>query len=166
VERAQTHLGQFVEFLWHFVEEIEHRSSALLVYDAVHDSFLYRRCAIPGVVKHMGEILANIWWGFRHVPERDGGDVARLMPKGLSYRAIRESVAVARKVNKTRHSTYSGVPRREVAAMLAGLVRSQGPTHDPWRERLPTFAARWLATHNDNPHVVARWYSGGDAGNE
>jgi predicted metal-dependent hydrolase len=154
-------------FLWHFVEEIEHRSSALLVYDAVHDSFIYRLCAIPGVAKHMGQILAIISSGFRqHVPEHDGGDVTRLMPKGLSYRAIRESLAVARKVNKTCHSTYSGVPRREIAAMLAGLVRSQGPTHDPQREQLPAFAARWFAKYDDNPNVAARWYSGGDAGNE
>jgi hypothetical protein len=88
------------------------------------------------------------------------------MPKGLSYRAIRDSLAVARKVNKTRQSTYSGVPRREIAAMLAGLVRSQGPTHDPQREQLPAFAARWFAKYDDNPNVAARWYSGGDAGNE
>lgn len=152
-------------FLWHFVEEIEHRSSALLVYNAVHDSFLYRLCAIPSVAKHMAEVLAITSSGFRrHVPEHDGGGVARLIPQGLSYRAIRESRSVAREVNKTRHSTYSGVPRREIATMLGGLVRSQGPTHDPGHEQLPAFAARWFAKYDDNPGVAARWYSGESPG--
>ncbi len=147
-------------FLWHFVEEIEHRSSALMVYNAVHGSFMYRLSAIPGVVAHMGEILSIIAAGFReHVPQEDGGDVARLMPKGLSYHAIRESQAAARDVNKTRQSTYANVPRREIVAMLLGLVRSQGPGHDPQREKLPAFAARWFRRYDQNPVVAAGWYS-------
>ncbi|WP_460354489.1 metal-dependent hydrolase [Mycobacterium sp. ZZG] len=145
-------------FLWHFVEEIEHRSSALIVYNAVHDSYLYRLQAVPGVVRHLAEILAIPSQGFQaHVPAEDGGDLGRLMPKGLSYHAIRESLAAAREVNKT--PTYAGVPRRELAAMLLGLVRSQAPGHDPERETLPSFAARWLRRYDDEPAAVARWYS-------
>ena len=60
-------------FLWHFVEEIEHRSSALRVYDAVHDSYPYRLKTIVGVVKHIDQILKIISRGFaKHVPECDG----------------------------------------------------------------------------------------------
>ena len=147
-------------FLWHFVEEIEHRSSALMVYNAVHDSFVYRLSAIPAVVAHMGEILAIISAGFReHVPTEEGGEFARLMPKGLSYRAIRESLTAARDVNKTAQSTYAGVPRREIVAMLLGLVRSQGPGHDPQDATVPPFAARWFTRYDQNPDVAARWYS-------
>ena len=91
----------------------------------------------------------------------DGGDAARLMPKGLSYRAIRESLAVAREVNRTRESTYAGVPRREIVAMLVGLVRPQGPGHEPQYEKLPEFAVRWFRKYDADPAVAARWYSGG-----
>lgn len=149
-------------FLWHFVEEIEHRSSALIVYHAVHDSFLYRLITIPGVVKHIGEIISIIARGFeKHVPKEDGGDYGRLMPKGFSYRAIRNSLAAAREVNMIRQSTYSGVPRHDLLSMLVGLARSQAPNHDPQRERLPKFAAEWFKKYEEDPNVAARWYSAG-----
>ena len=39
------------------------------MYDAVHDSYLYRLKTIGGVVKHIDEILGIISRGFRdHVP--------------------------------------------------------------------------------------------------
>ena len=64
-------------FLWHFVEEIEHRSSALKVYDAVHDSYPYRVKTIIGVVRHIDQVLRIISRGFQqHVPESDGGRLA------------------------------------------------------------------------------------------
>ena len=147
-------------FLWHFVEEIEHRSSAQLVYDAVHDSFLYRIGAIPGVVKHMGEIVSIIASGFRkHVPKEDGGDLGRLMPMGLSFNAIRDSLRASRQLRGDVQPTYAGVPRREILAMLVGLVRSQGPTHDPASEKLPEFAGRWFRRFDEDPNVAGRWYS-------
>ena len=59
-------------FLWHFVEEIEHRSSALMVYDAVHDSYPYRLKTIGGVVAHIDALLKIIARGFeKHVPAAD-----------------------------------------------------------------------------------------------
>lgn len=147
-------------FLWHFVEEIEHRSSALIVYNAVHPSYSYRLSALPGVVKHVGEIISIIASGFeKHVPKEFGGGYARLMPKGFSYSAIRDSMAAARQVNKSCLPTYSGVPRTELVSMTVGLVRSQGPSHNPQQENLPTFAARWFAKYEDDPNIAAHWYS-------
>jgi predicted metal-dependent hydrolase len=147
-------------FLWHFVEEIEHRSSALIVYNAVHPSYFYRLSALPGVVNHVGEIISNIASGFeKHVPTEFGGDYGRLMPKGFSHSAIRDSLAAARRVNKSGLSTYSGVPRRELMSMMVGLVRSQAPSHNPRNEKLPAFAAQWFAKYEDDPNVAAHWYS-------
>ncbi len=61
-------------FVWHFVEEIEHRSSALTVYNAVDADFLFRLRTIPDVVRHLHEICTIIGKGFReHVPAEDGG---------------------------------------------------------------------------------------------
>ena len=147
-------------FLWHFVEEIEHRSSALIVYNAVHPSFVYRLSALPGVIRHIGEIVSIIATGFdKHVPDDFGGDYCRLMPNGFSYKAFRQSLITARHVNKSHLSTYSGVPRRELLSMIVGLARSQGPRHNPQHEKLPIFASRWLAKYDENPDVAARWYS-------
>jgi predicted metal-dependent hydrolase len=149
-------------FIWHFVEEIEHRSSALMVYDAVHDSYPYRVKTIAGVIKHIDEILKIVSRGFgRHVPEADGGELGHLIPNGLSYRSLRDMRRAARKLKGTVDTTYSGVPRREILAMLAGLVRSQGPNHDPKYENVPDFAARWFKKYDENPQIAARWYSVG-----
>ena len=147
-------------FLWHFVEEIEHRSSALIVYNAVHPSYFYRLSALPEVVSHIGEIIAIVASGFeQHVPSDSGGDYGQLMPKGFSYSAIRHSLAAARQVNKSHRSTYSGVPRRELMSMMVGLVRSQGPGHNPRHDKMPVFASRWFAKYDENPDVAAHWYS-------
>jgi predicted metal-dependent hydrolase len=149
-------------FIWHFVEEIEHRSSALLVYDAVHDSYPYRVKTIAGVVKHIDEILKIISNGFqKHVPREDGGGFGRLIPNGLSYRAFRDLRRAASQLGGGVDTTYAGVPRREILTMLAGLVRSQGPSHDPKYEKLPELAPRWWKKYDENPKIAARWYSVG-----
>jgi hypothetical protein len=125
-------------------------------------SYLYRLTTIPGVVKHMSEIISTVAGGFeKHVPNEDGGAYGRLIPKGLSVSAVRKSIAAARDLDRTCRSTYSGVPRREILAMLAGLVRSEGPGHDPMFEKLPQLAARWFKRYDEDPSVAGRWYSVG-----
>lgn len=151
-------------FLWHFVEEIEHRSSALMVYDAVHDSYPYRLKTIAGVVKHIDEILRIISRGFQeHVPLADGGSFGRLIPDGLSLGALRAAQHAARELTSPGQATYAGVPKREVLAMLIGLVRSQGPHHDPTFENLPEFAGKWFDRYDEEPKSAARWYTIGAA---
>ena len=147
-------------FLWHFVEEIEHRSSALMVYDAVHGDFLYRVRTIGAVIKHLGEVLSIVSRGFqKHVPEADGGQYGRLLPDTLTPRAMLAASHAARRLTRPGQATYAGVPKREMLAMLTGLVRSQGPSHDPAFENLPPFAARWLDRYEQEPRSAARWYS-------
>jgi predicted metal-dependent hydrolase len=149
-------------FIWHFVEEIEHRSSALIVYNAVHDSYLYRAKTIAGVVKHMDEIVAIISSGFqKHVPKEDGGELGRLIPNGLTWKAIREANRASRELGVTDQSTYAGVPKGEILSMLIGLVRSQGPTHNPKYEKLPQLADTWLRRYDEDPKSAARWYTVG-----
>lgn len=149
-------------FLWHFVEEIEHRSSALRVYDAVHASYPYRLKTLPGVVRHIDEILKIIAPGFAtHVPAADGGRFACLLPNGLSYKALRAAQRATRELSTRDQTTYAGVPAREMAAMLIGLVRSQSPRHDPATEHLPPFAGRWFERFAAEPKSAARWYSVG-----
>ena len=47
-------------FLWHFVEEVEHRSSALVIYDAVVGKPWYRIRVLPRVVKHLLSVMGVI----------------------------------------------------------------------------------------------------------
>jgi hypothetical protein len=149
-------------FLWHFVEEIEHRSSALKVYDAVHDSYPYRVKTIIGVVRHIGQVLRIISRGFQqHVPQSDGGRLALLIPNGLSFRSFRDARRAARELSAPGQATYAGVPKREMMAMAIGLVRSQGPRHDPTTENLPAFARKWFDRFDTEPKSAARWYSVG-----
>lgn len=151
-------------FLWHFVEEIEHRSSALMVYDAVHGDFPYRVKTIAAVVRHLGEILTIVSRGFQqHVPAADGGQYGRLLPNGLTPRSMFSAARAARQLTGPGQATYAGVPKREFYAMLAGLVRSQGPSHDPAFEDLPPFAGRWFHRYEEEPRSAARWYSVGAA---
>ena len=148
-------------FIWHFVEEMEHRSSALRVYDAVHDSYPYRLKTIAGVVKHLNEMLKIVGDGFReHVPVGEGGEFADLVPAGVTLR----SMAAVWRFNRTHteyDTTYADVPMREMIEMFVGLVRSQAPDHDPLYERLPDFAARWFRRYDEDPRAAARWYSVG-----
>ncbi|UEA58441.1 metal-dependent hydrolase [Gordonia otitidis] len=146
-------------FIWHFVEEMEHRSSALKVYDAVHDSYLYRVKTIAGVVKHMNEMLTIVGEGFRaHVPVGEGGEFAELIPAGVTLRSIADVRRFTR-AHPEYDATYAGVPARDLVEMFVGLVRSQGPGHDPFYERLPAFAARWFRRYDEDPRAAARWYS-------
>ena len=135
-----------------------------MVYDAVHDSYLYRLKTIAGVIKHLNEILTIVSSGFtKHVPEADGGGYGALLPEGFSLQAIRSSQRAAQRLTTPGQATYSGVPRRELVDMAVGLVRSQGPSHRPAGERLPAFAARWFRRYEEDPNSAARWYSVGAA---
>jgi predicted metal-dependent hydrolase len=147
-------------FLWHFVEEIEHRSSALMVYNAVHGDYLYRLRTIGPVIRHLSEVLSIVVRGFqRHVPAADGGHHARLLPDRITPRAMLAAAREARRLAGPGQGTYAGVPAREMAAMLAGIIRSQGPRHDPAHADTPPFADRWLARYRQEPRCAARWYS-------
>jgi hypothetical protein len=152
-------------FIWHFCEEIEHRSSALMVYDAVHGDFPYRARTIGAVVKHLGEILSIVSRGFqKHVPAADGGDYGQLLPRGMTPRAMLASARAARRLTDPGQGTYAGVPKKEMIGMLTGLVRSQGPSHDPAYENLPPFAGQWFDRYEQEPKSAARWYSVGVGG--
>lgn len=98
-------------FLWHFVEEMEHRSSALIVYKAIQPSHYYRLRALPGVVSHIGEIISVIASGFEaHVSKEASGDYGHLLPEGFSYRAIHDSLAAARRVNNDAYQPIRASP--------------------------------------------------------
>jgi len=51
-------------FLWHFVEEVEHRSSALMIYNHVVGDQVYRMRMAPAIFRHVLATLRTACEGF------------------------------------------------------------------------------------------------------
>lgn len=143
--------------VWHFVEEVEHRSSALRIYDATVDRGWYRMRVLPSVVKHIVSVFAIIAEGAnKHVPERDRGIDARIMlPAFRARQAMRQKLARGARQPAT---AFASVPRRERMIAAARVLLSQTPFHNPDREPLPELADRWFQRW-DGGGDVTHWYT-------
>lgn len=153
-------------FLWHFVEEVEHRSSALVVYRALGGGEAYRFAVLPSVVLHMGRVLQVIVDGFNaHVPFEDRQVDARvLLPTFQVQHALRRLLpSFGRGRDGPLADALAGIPGNERRVASWGILKSQMPNHDPTDQPLPPFAARWLERY-DRGEDVARWYSSAPTG--
>ena len=56
-------------------------------------------------------------------------------------------------------NAFAGLPKREMAAALVGIVRSQIPGHNPEHEKLPVLAGEWFDRF-DAGYDVTQWYTG------
>ncbi|MEH3132432.1 MAG: metal-dependent hydrolase [Mycolicibacterium neoaurum] len=129
-------------FLWHFVEEIEHRSSALRIYDAVVPSKALRLRALPAVVSHLAQQTQLVTTGFEaHVPAVDRMG----------------SVRSSRRLRRKAPALLGSVPLRDKLAAIRGICAAQIPGHEPEFERLPEFADKWFVRYERGEDVV-RWY--------
>lgn len=147
--------------LWHFVEEVEHRSSALVVYRALGGSEAYRLGILPSVVRHMGGVLATIVEGFNeHVPpELRKLDARVLLPTFRARHWLRSRVPFLGGGREAPlPDALAGVSASARRAASQRIVMSQLPNHDPEHQPLPAFAARWLERYARGEDVV-RWYS-------
>ncbi|MET0896597.1 MAG: metal-dependent hydrolase [Mycobacterium sp.] len=148
-------------FLWHFVEEVEHRSSALIIYNSVVDDPWYRMRVAPSIFKHVWAVLRVACVGFnKHVPLEERQIDALSMFAVLSRkRALQRRLPFS----KTPYdgpvaNAFSHLPVREQLAALAGVVRSQIPGHDPAHEELPALAEEWFRRYDDG-YEVTQWYT-------
>src|SRR5262245_13959777 len=84
--------------LWHFVEEIEHRSSALLVHHHVTPDRWYRIRKARKVFDHVAGIYTLILAGFeKHVPLEDRHvTTSAVRPRGLLLGELSERLPVIR----------------------------------------------------------------------
>jgi predicted metal-dependent hydrolase len=144
-------------FLWHFVEEVEHRSSALTIYDAVVGKPWYRVRALPAIFKHLLKVTAIMAEGINtHVPESDRKVDARIL---LPYFRIRDSLQqILRADRKPVIPAFAGVPRGQKLTAVARVLLSQTPFHDPAPQPLPEFADEWFARW-ERGRDVTRWYT-------
>ncbi len=107
--------------LWHFCEEIEHRSSAIKVYNHVVGNRWYRTSQFKKVLKHIGGVATNVTKGFRqHLPE---------IPETAYQNPL----------------TALPIPFMAKMRMLGGILESQMPWHNPDRGRVPAYYANWRA---------------------
>ncbi|MGE2815115.1 metal-dependent hydrolase [Mycobacterium heidelbergense] len=147
--------------LWHMVEEVEHRSSALIIYNAVVGKRLYRLQTLPSVVRHIMGTLVPIYVNGvnSHVPERDRVLDLRVMSPSWRVRAQLRSLLTkrTRRPCLTPPPMLKHVARRDKRQALQGLIRSQNPFFDPADEILPAFAEQWFARYERGDDVT-HWY--------
>ena len=140
-------------FLWHFVEEVEHRRSAQMIYDAVVVKPWYRVRALPAIFKHLIKVTTIIADGVNeHVPEAQRKLDARTL---LPAYGLRNSLR-----RKEFPPAFAAVPRKEKLVATARILLSQTPFHDPAPQPLPAFADEWFARW-DRGGDVTRWYTAG-----
>jgi predicted metal-dependent hydrolase len=145
-------------FLWHFTEEIEHRASAQIVYDAVVKNPWYRLRMSRKVFAHMAACASACGRGFnRHVPKDvrlvDAMEDATLSPVGIARRMLSR-----RTTREPVSPDVAGPSAREIATLLYRLFRSQTPWHRQVDEPVPPFADEWLAAYDTGRNVVD-WYA-------
>jgi predicted metal-dependent hydrolase len=148
-------------FLWHFVEEVEHRSSALILYNGVFGDTRYRMRVTPSVFKHVFKVIRIAAEGFnKHVPLQE-----RKVDALSTFTTHRAKKALSRRLPFVRMADHGPVadafkhlPAREQLAAMVGIVRSQLPNHDPAAENLPALAGEWFARY-DAGYDVTKWYS-------
>lgn len=118
--------------LWHFCEEIEHRSSAMTIYQSVYGDQKYRMKIIPDVIRFNRRMADRIFDGFReHVP-----GLPEECFKGLPFR---------------------GVPKREILAMFYRLICAQMPWYNHDKQPLPEWAETWFE-HYDRGDDMSNFY--------
>lgn len=146
-------------FLWHFVEEVEHRSSALILFNALVGNELYRMRMAPSIFAHVMKVIRIACAGFnQHVPlaRRKVDSLSMFASHRVKQRVLTTVAPYLTKGPMPR--AFDGLPRGEQLTALAGVFRSQLPGHDPGDEKLPALAGEWFARY-DAGYDCTRWYT-------
>lgn len=119
-------------FLWHFCEEIEHRSSAVTVFNHVVGSHLYRLRHVRACYRHstgVGKMLRDEFK--KHVPG--------VPPEAYSLKPL------------------TGVPKADQRGILIGILASQLPWYDHEHQRLPAYYAEWRRRFEAGEDMTRVW---------
>ncbi|MBI3227902.1 MAG: metal-dependent hydrolase [Mycolicibacterium cosmeticum] len=146
-------------FLWHFVEEVEHRSSALIIYNGLVDEPWYRMRVAPSIFKHVLAVVRMACEGFnKHIPLE-----VRKVDALSAFALEAKKNTLLKKMGRIPdygpfENAFAGLGLRESLTALSGIVRSQIPGHDPTHENLPVLAAEWFKRY-DEGYDVTKWYT-------
>ncbi|MES9537346.1 metal-dependent hydrolase [Actinomadura sp. NPDC000600] len=144
--------------VWHLVEEIEHRSSALVIYHGLIDDPWYRTRTAPRVFGHLTRLYGEVIEGFhRHVPPEDlQTDLRRINSKQAWVReaAVHLPLIGPRRRSSDRPTAFQAVPGRQLMVALLRLLLSQTPHHRPADEPLPAWAETWFAAYDEGADMT------------
>ncbi|OBG88364.1 hypothetical protein A5699_17450 [Mycobacterium sp. E802] len=136
-------------FLWHYIEEIEHRSSAELIFDGVVGDRFYRLRTLRTSMAHISSLAQLIADGFcAHVPAEAIG-----VPVDAATKTIWKDEFVARapflrrRAGSRAPSIYAGIPTRRLLKLVGGLVRSQLPNHHTATVAVPPWYHTWMTSY-------------------
>ncbi|PXX01634.1 metal-dependent hydrolase [Mycolicibacterium moriokaense] len=137
--------------MWHFVEEIEHRSSALILSRYVTPNPWYRVKRAKTMFGHVNDVMMEIVRGFdKHVPLEDRGVCAvAALTSGLFAGELKRRLPfVSPSVGGDGvPSVFHAVPTKTLLSMIWRLVLSQAPTHDPADQPLPGWVDLWMGEY-------------------
>lgn len=140
--------------MWHFVEEIEHRSSGLILYQHLCPNPWYRVKTNRATFQHVHEMSKTIMRAFdEHVPvdERGGISAVGFLSSNLLTGELKSRTPWASRKPKPAGavpSIFSRVPTRQLAKMVWRLALSQSPFHDPADQPLPEWAQTWMREYD------------------
>lgn len=138
--------------MWHFVEEIEHRSSGLILYQHLVKSPWYRVRHTRQTFRHVGALSKNIAVSFdEHVPFEDRGVSAQevlssALTGELKYRGPGGRRRRARAGSPA--TMLQAVSTKQLTSMLWRLLLSQTPNHDPADQPLPDWFDTWVREYD------------------
>ncbi len=117
--------------LWHFCEEVEHRSSAVMVYDHVVGDPLYKVRSFFPMMRHLMQCHRMLLQEFRkQVPgEKEAPHYGSRLTRKLSIRP---------------RNPFATVPVRQRFSMFRGVLASIMPGYDHDNQPLPEWAATWF----------------------
>lgn len=133
-------------FLWHFCEEIEHRSSAVMVYDHVVGDHGFKARVFPSVVMHVGRGFESLLRHFqRYVPGEAGADhygsrVARLFGR--------------------RANPFATIPVQHRLRMAGRAIASIRPAYDHDHQPIPAWTETWFSNYAQGRDMT-RFYGSG-----
>ncbi|PBC40615.1 metal-dependent hydrolase [Rhodococcus sp. ACPA4] len=148
-------------FIWHFVEEVEHRSSALIIFDSVVGSDLYRMRMAPSIFRHVMKVIRLASLGFnKHVPREDRQvDAMAMFASYRNLQFLRKRLpGLEAQDNGPMSRAFDVLPLGEQLTALRGVIRSQLPKHNPATENLPALADVWFERFEAG-YDVTRWYT-------
>ncbi|HET6914959.1 MAG TPA: metal-dependent hydrolase [Acidimicrobiales bacterium] len=130
-------------FLWHFCEEIEHRSSAVKVYDDVVGDNRYKAQVFPSVVMHVERGFESLLRDFqRSVP----GEA------GASHYGSRAARLFGRRANP-----FATIPVRRRLKMAGRAIASIRPGYDHAYQPIPAWTETWFSNYAQG-HDMTQFY--------
>jgi len=109
--------------LWHFCEEVEHRSSGLAIYDAMFGNYWFRVKHFPGYLRHVGELFSMMEDEFKlHCPD---------IPAEYYLK-----------------NSGAPVPLKSRLTSIYGILMSQMPGHNPEHQTVPKYFYEWMKQYN------------------